>query len=178
LVKVTIVNVVATASLNQAMDFEELRRFEEIFYDSKAYGGRVAYFKTKQMQGKVSIFFSGKMISIGTKSENQAQQELLLAKQFLLEKGLVKEVELIYRTQNLVVTADFEQPLNLEELSQKTRAIYEPEQFPGAILRIKQPFKTSVLLFASGKVVITGLKNQTEIEPTIQSLKSIVELNQ
>ena len=77
-----------------------------------------------------------------------------------------------------MATADFEQQFNLEELSQKIRAIYEPEQFPGAILRITQPFKTSVLLFASGKAVITGLKSQTEIEPTIQALKSIIELNQ
>jgi TATA-box binding protein (TBP) (component of TFIID and TFIIIB) len=130
LVKVTIVNVVATASLNQPMDFEELRRYGEIFHDSDVYSGRVAYFKTKQMQGRVSIFSSGKMISVGTKNETQAQKELQLAKQFLVEKGLIKEVTLEPKTQNIVATVDFEQPLNLEELSQKTRAIYEPEQFP------------------------------------------------
>lgn len=52
----TIVTVVATASVNQPIDFEELRRFSEIFHDSDVYGGRVAYFKTKQIQDKVSIF--------------------------------------------------------------------------------------------------------------------------
>ena len=160
------------------MDFEELRRYGEIFHDSDVYGGRVAYFKTKQMQGRVSIFSSGKMISVGTKSETQAQKELLLAKQFLFDKGLIKEVTLEPRTQNIVATADFEQTFNLEELAQKTRAIYEPEQFPGAILRITQPFKTSILLFASGKTVITGLKSEAEIEPTVQALKSIIELKQ
>jgi len=102
LVKVAVVNVVATASLNQPMDFEELRRFGEIFHDSDVYGGRVAYFKTKQMQGRVSIFLSGKMISVGTKSEEQAQKELQLAKQLLVEKGLIKEVELEPKTQNIV----------------------------------------------------------------------------
>lgn len=176
--KVQIVNVVATASVNQDIDFEQLRKYSEIFHDSDVYGGRVAYFKNKQMQGKVTIFLSGKMISIGTKSEAQAQKELLLAKQFLVDKDIVKDVDLQPITQNIVATADFEHEFNLEELSQKTRAIYEPEQFPGAILRITQPFKTSVLIFVSGKVVLTGLKSQTEIEPTIQELKEIIELNQ
>jgi transcription initiation factor TFIID TATA-box-binding protein len=177
LVKVTIVNVVATAALNQEMDFEELRRYGEIFYDSDVYGGRVAYFKTKQMQGRVSIFSSGKMISVGTKSEAQAQKELNLARQFLAEKSLIKEVELEPKTQNIVATADFEQPINLEELAQETRAIYEPEQFPGAILRQDKPFKTSILIFASGKTVIAGLKNSTQIEPTIQTIRSLIESN-
>jgi len=178
MVKVQIVNVVSTASVNQHIDFDKLRRHDEIVQNANVYGGRVAYFKAKQMQGKVSFFLSGKMISIGTKSEAQAQKELLLAKQFIVDKGLIKDVDLQPITQNIVATADFEQMLHLEELSQKTRAIYEPEQFPGAILRIKQPFKTSVLIFASGKVVITGLKSQTEIEPTIRALKSLIESNQ
>ncbi len=178
MVKVAIVNVVATASLNQEMDFEELRRFGEIFHDSDVYGGRVAYFKTKGMQGRVSIFSSGKMISVGTKSIEQAQKELQLAKRFLAEKSLIKEVALEPKTQNIVATADFEQQVNLEELAQKTRAIYEPEQFPGAILRLDKPFKTSILIFASGKTVITGLKNSAQIESAVQELKKLIEANQ
>ena len=174
MVKVQIVNVVATASVNQPMDFEKLRMYSEIFHDSDVYGGRVAYFRTKTMHGKVSIFLSGKMISVGTKSEEQAQKELHMAKQFLFDNSFIKDVELHPCIQNLVVTVDFEHALNLEELSQKTRAIYEPEQFPGAILRISQPFKTSVLIFASGKIVITGLKSQSEIKPTIESLEKII----
>lgn len=59
MVMIEIVNVVATASLNQTFDFDELRECKEIFNDSDAYGGRVAYFKTKKLQGKVSIFLSG-----------------------------------------------------------------------------------------------------------------------
>jgi TATA-box binding protein (TBP) (component of TFIID and TFIIIB) len=177
MVKVKIVNVVATASVNQPMDFEVLRKCKEIFHDSDVYGGRVAYFKPESLQGRVSIFLSGKMISVGTKSEKQAQTELHMAKQFLLDKGFIKDIELYPCTQNLVVTADFEQSLNLEELTTRTRAIYEPEQFPGAILRITQPFKTSVLIFASGKTVITGLKSQSEIDPTINRLQQIIEIN-
>jgi TATA-box binding protein (TBP) (component of TFIID and TFIIIB) len=166
--------VVATASLNQPMDFEKLRRYDEIFHDSNVYGGRGAYFKTKHMRGRVSGFSSGKMISVGRKNEAQAQKELQLAKQFLVEKGLIKEVELEPRTQNIVATADFEQFIDLEEFSEKTGVIYEPEQFAGAILRLLQPFKATILVFASGKVVITGLKNAEQIEPVIQRIKELI----
>ena len=173
----SVVNVVATASLRQEMEFEKLRRFSEIFHDSDVYSGRVAYFKTGQMQGKVSIFLSGKMISVGTKSEVQAQKELEMAKGFLVEKGFVSDVVLEPKTQNIVATVDFGESMDLEALSQGAGAIYEPEQFPGAILRVKEPFVCSVLVFGSGKAVLTGLKSQTQIEPTIEKLKEIIESN-
>ena len=61
---VRIVNVVATTSVDQSLDFNELTKNKEIIYNSNAYGGKVAYLKTKNMKGKVSIFQSGKMISV------------------------------------------------------------------------------------------------------------------
>jgi TATA-box binding protein (TBP) (component of TFIID and TFIIIB) len=88
MVKTEIVNVVATASIGQELDFYELRKHKEIFHDSDVYGGRVAYFKTEKMKGRVSLFPSGKMISVGTKSETQALQELELAKDFLSKTAL------------------------------------------------------------------------------------------
>ena len=175
MVKTEIVNVVATASIQQELDFYELRKHKEIFHDSDVYGGRVAYFKTEKMQGKVSIFNTGKMISVGTKSETQALQELELAMSFLVENGFAKPVELNVKTHNMVITADFEKSLNLERLSEFSKVIYEPEQFPGAILRLEKPYKTSILIFASGKTVITGLTSSTQIEPTMQQLKLLIE---
>jgi TATA-box binding protein (TBP) (component of TFIID and TFIIIB) len=85
LTKVKIVNVVATASVNQAIDFSELRKQKEIFHDSDVYGGRVAYFKTAKMEGKISIFQTGKMISGGATSECKAYEELNLAAIFLAD---------------------------------------------------------------------------------------------
>jgi transcription initiation factor TFIID TATA-box-binding protein len=178
LAKTAIVNVVATASVNQEMDFDKLRKYKEIFQDSDVYGGRVAYFKTKKMEGKVSIFSSGKMISIGTKSELDAFHELKAAMEFLVKKGFARPVALEPKTQNIVVSSDFQMSVNLEKLAEKSKTIYEPEQFPGAILRFNEPCKTSILVFASGKVVITGLKSSDQIEPTIRKLGRLLEKSQ
>jgi transcription initiation factor TFIID TATA-box-binding protein len=40
--------------------------------------------------------------------------------------------------------------------------MYEPEQFPGLIYRMKEP-KVVMLLFASGKLVITGAKREEQV---------------
>ena len=175
--KTTIVNVVATATLNQRIDLEELGEFSEIFHDSDTYGGRVAYLKTSKMNGKISIFASGKMISMGTKDEEQAFHELEYAQKFLVEKGFVKPTVLQPKIQNIVATVDFGESVNLEKLSKNQKMIYEPEQFPGGILKIKDPYKATVLIFASGKAVITGLKSSHEIEPTIQKLENVMKSN-
>jgi transcription initiation factor TFIID TATA-box-binding protein len=41
-------------------------------------------------------------------------------------------------------------------------ATYEPELFPGLIYRMAQP-KEVLLIFVSGKLVITGAKNREQL---------------
>jgi transcription initiation factor TFIID TATA-box-binding protein len=171
--KYKIANVVATASLFQKIDFGKLRGLGEILYNSNVYGGNVAYFKTKNMQGKVSIFSSGKMISVGTKSKQNAFLELRATRDFLVEKGIVKPVKLQPQLQNLVVAMDLGVSLNLEKLAEVPRAIYEPEQFPALIMRLDKPCKASVLIFASGKIVVTGLKSLSKIKPFFHQVQNL-----
>lgn len=176
MVKASIVNVVATAALDQKLDLDDLAKCREILHDSEIYGGRVAYFKTSHMEGKVSFFTSGKMISVGTTSEEKAFHELEYATNFLVEEGFIKPVILQPKVQNVVVTADFGERIDIEELSERWKMIYEPEQFPGAILKINTPYEATVLIFASGKVVITGLKGSHQIKPTKQKLMDIMKV--
>lgn len=172
MVKTAIVNVVATATLNQdfPLDLDELGRFKEIIHNPDVYSGRVAYLKSSNMQGKVSIFPSGNMISVGTRSEGKAAYELELAKEYLVTKGFVKPTTLKPKIQNIVVVADFGRNIDLEDLAIKHSLIYEPEQFPGGILRIKEPHSVTALLYASGKAVFTGLKSTNHIDPAVRKI--------
>jgi TATA-box binding protein (TBP) (component of TFIID and TFIIIB) len=171
-----IVNVVATASIDRNVDFEKLRKCEEILYNPGVYGGRVAYFKSSDMQGKVSIFSTGKMISVGTRSTVQAFKELEKAKQLLIKIKIVGRITLKPKVRNIVISINFGKAIDLEVFSEKSRAIYEPEQFPGAILTLKEPFKAKALVFASGKAVILGLVNQTQITPTVEHIALLLKL--
>jgi TATA-box binding protein (TBP) (component of TFIID and TFIIIB) len=125
---VNIVNVVATVNLDQKVDLDKLGQTKEILHDSEIYGGRVAYYTSSTTKGRVSIFTSGKMISVGTKSEEDAFQDLKHAKEFLVKKGFIKPTTLKEKkVQNIVVTADLEEKADLEEITQKYKMIYEPD---------------------------------------------------
>ena len=177
MIKKSIVNVVATAALNQKLDLDKLGRFREILYDSDKYRGRVAYFKSPNMSGKVSIFASGKMISVGTKSEKEAAHELEYAKDFLVSKGFIKPTILKQKIRNIIVMVNFGKGINLEELANNYKMIYEPEQFSGGILRIEEPYKATVLVFASGKAIVAGLRSSNQIKPIIQKIVSIIKMH-
>ena len=54
--------------------------------------------------------------------------------------------------------------------------MYEPEQFPGLIHKMDEP-KVVLLIFSSGKMVITGAKREEEVYEAVkriyEKLKSI-----
>ena len=79
---------------------------------------------------------------------------------------------------NIVVSTDLEKEVPLEKMTATLpNTEYNPEQFPGLVLRIKEP-KTSALIFSSGKVVCTGARNMAEVEKSIQNIiKSLKKLD-
>jgi TATA-box binding protein (TBP) (component of TFIID and TFIIIB) len=174
LARFTVVNVVATATLDQPLDLELLReRFpKNIVYDQEIYGGRVAYFKTEGIEGKVSIFWSGKLISLGTTSLEKAEQELKLTAEMLKANLKTKP-----KIQNIIATATLRRPIDMDRIIDKAReeklfhVIYEPEQFPAAIIRMPiNRSRATILLFGNGKIICAGL---TETEQIIKAMEII-----
>lgn len=172
-----IVNVVATAVLDRPLDLESLHEHfpHKVIHDQEIYRGRVAYFKSKNMEGKVSIFTSGKMISIGTKSVEKAIKELKL-----VAKTLKANLKTKPKIQSIVATADLKTSIDLEGfLSQvqeekEFHAMYEPEQFPGAIVKfsVAQGSEATILLFSSGKLVCVGLTRYDYIQRALELFTS------
>lgn len=173
MVSIEIVNVVTTADLKQPVDILIAGQFKDFLYDSEKYGGRVVYYKSKGMKGRVTIFRSGKMISVGTRSVDDAFNNLKLALNALLENKLAKSIILDMKIRNIVATINFMKPIDLEKTSQKLGAIYEPDQFSGAILYLKKP-KVTTLLFSSGKVVITGAKKNNDFNEAVSQLSKLL----
>ena len=59
---------------------------------------------------------------------------------------------------NVVASATIDQKLDLYKIQDKFPAVeYNPDQFPGAVFRLRNP-KTATLLFSTGKMVCTGAK--------------------
>lgn len=179
-----IVNVVATVALDHPVDLESLHELfpHEVIHDQEIYRGRVAYFKSKGMRGKVSIFHSGKMISVRTRSEEEARRELTSVANILNRAGIAK-LKSKPEIRNVVVTADLGFKPDLETIMKTihsvegAKAIYEPEQFPGMIIRLHESSRTTILLFSSGKMVCVGLKNHRDIHPLLTVLISLARRN-
>ena len=79
---------------------------------------------------------------------------------------------------NIVVSTSLEHDVPLEKMAATLpNTEYNPEQFPGLVLRIKEP-KTSALIFSSGKVVCTGARTLEKVEESIQQIiKSLEKIN-
>lgn len=76
---------------------------------------------------------------------------------------------------NIVVSTSLEHDIPLEKMAATLpNTEYNPEQFPGLVIRIKDP-KTSALIFSSGKVVCTGAKNLEEVDRSIENIKKSLE---
>jgi len=73
---------------------------------------------------------------------------------------------------NIVVSSSLEHDIPLEKMAATlSNTEYNPEQFPGLVIRIKEP-KTSALIFSSGNIVCTGAKSLDKVE---ESIKKIIE---
>jgi len=79
---------------------------------------------------------------------------------------------------NIVVSTSLEHDIPLEKMAATlSNTEYNPEQFPGLVIRIKDP-KTSALIFSSGKVVCTGAKTLDEVDLSLkQIIKSLEKIN-
>jgi len=82
------------------------------------------------------------------------------------------------RIVNIVVSTSFEKAIPLEKMAATlSNTEYNPEQFPGLVIRIKEP-KTSALIFSSGKIVCTGARTMEEVDESIkQIIKSLEKIN-
>lgn len=79
--------------------------------------------------------------------------------------------------QNIVTSADLGRNLNLNAIAiglGLEDVEYEPEQFPGLVYRLDAP-EVVVLLFGSGKLVITGGTEPAEAEQAVDAIVSQLE---
>ncbi len=71
------------------------------------------------------------------------------------------------KIQNIVASASLDHDIPLIKLAEALpNTEYNPEQFPGLVMRIKEP-KTSALIFSSGKIVCTGAKSMRKVRLAI-----------
>lgn len=89
----------------------------------------------------------------------------------MMPKRPKKEIKI----QNIVASSSLEKDIPLIKLAEALpNTEYNPEQFPGLVMRIKEP-KTSALIFSSGKIVCTGAKSMAKVKEAVRKIIQNVE---
>ncbi len=171
---VSIENVVASASINQRVDLNLItKKFVDVEYHPDQFPGLV--FRLKSPKTATLIFSSGKMVCTGGKSEEQSRKAVNEVVRRLKAGGIPIEHKAEITIQNMVASANLGGKVHLEEAArQLPKSMYEPEQFPGLIHRMPDP-KTVILLFASGKLVCTGAKRESDVYRSVNNLHVMLE---
>lgn len=76
-----------------------------------------------------------------------------------------------YTIQNVVASASLFVDIPLEKVATKlANTEYNPEQFPGLVLRLTS-LKITALVFSSGKIVVTGVKSEEGVPSAVKSIQ-------
>ena len=171
---IEIVNVVASAVLDQKLDLYEIqKKFPDVEYNPDQFPGAV--FRLRVPKTATLLFSTGKMVCTGSKSEDMARKAVKIVVQKLRKEKVKIKKEAVVTIQNIVSSINLGGKIHLEKTARTLpRSMYEPEQFPGVIHRMVDP-KTVILLFASGKLVCTGAKTEEDVYRSVNNLHSLLE---
>jgi|TARA_X000000368_G_scaffold398514_1_gene368603 transcription initiation factor TFIID TATA-box-binding protein len=120
------------------------------------------------------IFASGKMVCTGAKTEALAREAARKYAKVIIKLGFPAQFK-DFKIQNMVGSCDVRFPIRLEGLawSHGHFAQYEPELFPGLIYRMQLP-KIVLLIFVSGKIVLTGGKRREDIYQAFENIYPVL----
>lgn len=80
-----------------------------------------------------------------------------------------------YKIVNIVASSALGVELDLYKLASISQDIdYEPEQFPGAILKLHNP-KSAILLFKNGKIICTGAATIANVKKSILEVVQLIK---
>mgnify|MGYP001595466052 FL=1 len=145
-----------------------------IEYEPEQFPG--AILKMKEPKVSMLLFKNGKIICSGASAQSQIDVAIKKANKMINEiqpsVKILKTIE--YEVVNLVATGNLHQNLDLFATAMQLENVeYEPEQFPGAILRMDNP-KLTMLLFKNGKVICAGAKNEKEMIRGLETADDLV----
>jgi len=173
-IKPTLQNIVATCNLACDLDLKTIAMHaRNAEYNPKRFAAVIM--RIRDPKTTALIFRSGKMVVTGAKSEEAARTG---ARKYarIIQKLDFPARFADFKIQNMVGSCDVKFPIRLEGLAYKHShySSYEPELFPGLIYRMVQP-KIVLLIFVSGKVVLTGGKLRKEIYAAFEQIYPVLQ---
>eukprot|EP00210_Caulerpa_lentillifera_P000016 g15.t1 len=163
-------NVVATCYLGRRLDLKHIAMHaRNAEYNPKRFAAVIM--RIRDPKTTALVFSSGKMVCTGAKSEQDVRLASRKFARIIQKLGFDDAKFMDFMVQNIVGSCDVGFQIRLEGLHYKHSLFssYEPELFPGLIYRMKVP-KVVLLIFVSGKVVLTGAKTRNEIYTAFENI--------
>ncbi len=164
-------NIVATVTLDQTLDLYAIETsIPNVEYNPDQFPGLV--YRLEEPKVTALIFKSGKMVVTGAKSTQQLIEAVKKIIRELKKHGIVIVGRPKVQIQNIVASANLNICVDLERAALTLEnSMYEPEQFPGLIYRMQNP-RVVLLIFSSGKMVITGAKREEEVKEAVYNIRA------
>lgn len=166
-------NIVSTINMLCKLDLRKIAmQARNAEYNPKRFAAVIM--RIREPRTTALIFSSGKMVCTGAKSEDDSR---LAARKYarIIQKLGFEAKFADFKVQNMVGSCDVKFPIRLEGLvlTHNQFSSYEPELFPGLIYRMVQP-RIVLLIFVSGKVVLTGAKVRQQIYDAFDNIYPIL----
>jgi len=150
-------NVVASGTIANSLDLIELsNKVKNCELNTKRFPGAV--YRINEPRITSLIFSTGKIVVTDIQNDKALIDGLAGIRKSLNAAGIETLKEPTAAITNMVCSYDLDKYINLNKVVVTLNIEnieYEPEQFPGLIYRINDP-KIVVLIFSSGKIILTG----------------------
>lgn len=167
-------NIVSTVNLNCKLNLKNIAlHARNAEYNPRRFAAVVM--RLRQPKTTALVFASGKMVCTGAKNEEASKQACRKFARIIQKLGNPVQFTQ-FKIQNVVGSCDVNFPIDLEHIANKHGEFcsYEPEVFPGLVYKMMDP-KLVLLIFVSGKVVLTGAKCKKDIDSAFDKIYPVLE---
>jgi len=190
-------NVVIAADLRIRLPLDTIAiELENTSYDPENFPGLIYRIEEGEKRVTILMFNSGKLIVTGAKSPKEARKYIEELRKTLKSIGIETPDDYVMSIRNFVANGRFKYtnidinrlledyigraepyygkfPGVSKKLLESLESVeYNPEQFPGAIIKYKKDdIEVTFLVFHTGSFVCTGAKNEEEAEKAISSFE-------
>lgn len=166
-------NVVASTAIRREFHLEELADdLSGSAYNTEHFPGLV--FRIQSRKAATLIFQSGKAVCTVAKNVESVNRAMAIIFDELRDLRLEIDADPEITIQKVILSGDLGQQLNLNATAIRLGLKdieYEPEQLPGLVYWLAAP-DVVILLFGSGKAVITGSTSVDDAEVALDTVQS------
>jgi transcription initiation factor TFIID TATA-box-binding protein len=165
-------NIVASGVIAESIDLAEFSsKVKNCELNKKRFPGAV--YRIADPKIACLVFSSGKIVITGVRNDKALKDGLAIVIKSLKDAGIKPLREPKVAITNMVCSYNLDRYINLNKMAVTLNienVEYEPEQFPGLVYRIKDP-KIVVLIFSSGKIILTGGKTLDDVRKGLDVLE-------